>query len=176
MKTVLKLLQKDMRLMFCGGPFRKSSTSRKEEFNSSRDHLTIYRSGDLDARCARISKTEKHPSSVQFDIPISQTIIKQDILQPTHLSELVLDTPRCSILNTLEYRRRSGETSYLHFVKTATVPMAPDVNTSNFHDISNVHVQSKWKYCDRPKIENWNGASEKLFLIHIYSESLPEQV
>ncbi|CAB0001207.1 unnamed protein product [Nesidiocoris tenuis] len=37
-------------------------------------------------------------------------------------------------------------------------------------------VNSKWKYCDRPKIENRNGASEKLFLIHIYSESLPEQV
>ncbi|CAA9995463.1 unnamed protein product, partial [Nesidiocoris tenuis] len=31
-------------------------------------------SGDLDAR---ISKTEKHPSSVQFDILISQTLIKQ---------------------------------------------------------------------------------------------------
>ncbi|CAB0015857.1 unnamed protein product [Nesidiocoris tenuis] len=25
-------------------------------------------SGDVDARCARIFKTEKHPSSVQFDI------------------------------------------------------------------------------------------------------------
>ncbi|CAB0006868.1 unnamed protein product [Nesidiocoris tenuis] len=74
------------------------------------------------------------------------------------------------------YRRRSGEISYLHFVKTAAIAMVPYVTTLNFHDISNVHVQSKWKYCDRPKIENRNGASEKLFLIHIYSESLPEQV
>ncbi|CAB0003194.1 unnamed protein product [Nesidiocoris tenuis] len=35
---------------------------------------------------------------------------------------------------------------------------------------------SKWKYCDRPKIENRNELQKKLFLIHIYSESLPEQV
>ncbi|CAB0017348.1 unnamed protein product, partial [Nesidiocoris tenuis] len=28
---------------------------------------SLFRSGDLDARCARISKAEKHPSSVQFD-------------------------------------------------------------------------------------------------------------
>ncbi|CAB0005139.1 unnamed protein product, partial [Nesidiocoris tenuis] len=34
----------------------------------------------------------------------------------------------------------------------------------------------KWEYWNRPKIEDRNGASEKLFLIHIYSESLPEQV
>ncbi|CAA9996938.1 unnamed protein product [Nesidiocoris tenuis] len=39
------------------------------------------------------------------------------------------------------------------------------------------HVsESKLKYCDRPKIENRNGASEKHFLIHIYLKSLPEQV
>ncbi|CAB0010409.1 unnamed protein product [Nesidiocoris tenuis] len=38
------------------------------------------------------------------------------------------------------------------------------------------HKTIKWKYWNRPKIENRNGASEKLFLIHIYSESLPEQV
>ncbi|CAA9993600.1 unnamed protein product, partial [Nesidiocoris tenuis] len=45
------------------------------------------------------------------------------------------------------YRRRSGETSYLHFVKTATVPMAPYVTTLNFHGISNVHVQVRnWRY------------------------------
>ncbi|CAB0012724.1 unnamed protein product [Nesidiocoris tenuis] len=45
------------------------------------------------------------------------------------------------------YRRRSGETSYLHFVKTASVPMAPYVTTLNFHDISNVHVQVRnWRY------------------------------
>ncbi|CAA9996771.1 unnamed protein product, partial [Nesidiocoris tenuis] len=25
------------------------------------------------------------------------------------------------------------------------------------------YLQSKWKYCDRPKIENRNGASEKTF-------------
>ncbi|CAA9997881.1 unnamed protein product [Nesidiocoris tenuis] len=50
-------------------------------------------------------------------------------------------------LNIFLYRRRSGETSYLHFVKTATVPMAPYVTTLNFHDISNVHVQvRKWRY------------------------------
>ncbi|CAB0011540.1 unnamed protein product [Nesidiocoris tenuis] len=36
--------------------------------------------------------------------------------------------------------------------------------------------ESKWKYWNRPKIENRNGASEKIFLIHIYSESLLEQV
>ncbi|CAA9999598.1 unnamed protein product, partial [Nesidiocoris tenuis] len=35
---------------------------------------------------------------------------------------------------------------------------------------------SKWKYWNRPKFENRNGASETtFFLIHIYSESLPEQ-
>ncbi|CAB0002766.1 unnamed protein product [Nesidiocoris tenuis] len=46
-----------------------------------------------------------------------------------------------------EYRRRSGETSYLHFVKTATVPMAPYVTTLNFHNISNVHVQVRnWRH------------------------------
>ncbi|CAB0013507.1 unnamed protein product [Nesidiocoris tenuis] len=39
-------------------------------------------------------------------------------------------------------RRRSGETSYLHFVKTATIPMVPYATTLNFHDISNVHVQN----------------------------------
>ncbi|CAB0019616.1 unnamed protein product, partial [Nesidiocoris tenuis] len=45
------------------------------------------------------------------------------------------------------YRRRSGETSYLHFVKTATIPMVPYVTTLNFHDISNVHVQVRnWRY------------------------------
>ncbi|CAA9999721.1 unnamed protein product, partial [Nesidiocoris tenuis] len=44
-------------------------------------------------------------------------------------------------------RRRSGETSYLHFVKTATIPMVPYVTTLNFHDISNVHVQVRnWRY------------------------------
>ncbi|CAA9996435.1 unnamed protein product [Nesidiocoris tenuis] len=46
-----------------------------------------------------------------------------------------------------KYRRRSGETSYLHFVKTATIPMVPYVTTLNFHDISNVHVQVRnWRY------------------------------
>ncbi|CAB0005625.1 unnamed protein product [Nesidiocoris tenuis] len=45
------------------------------------------------------------------------------------------------------YRRRSGETSYLHFVKTVTIPMVPYVTTLNFHDISNVHVQVRnWRY------------------------------
>ncbi|CAA9993410.1 unnamed protein product [Nesidiocoris tenuis] len=44
---------------------------------------------------------------------------------------------------SLPYRRRSGETSYLHFVKTATIPMVPYVTTLNFHDISNVHVQGE---------------------------------
>ncbi|CAB0007702.1 unnamed protein product, partial [Nesidiocoris tenuis] len=47
----------------------------------------------------------------------------------------------------LLYRRRSGETSYLHFVKTATIPMVPYVTTLNFHDISNVHVHVRnWRY------------------------------
>ncbi|CAB0015293.1 unnamed protein product, partial [Nesidiocoris tenuis] len=45
------------------------------------------------------------------------------------------------------YRRRSGETSYLHFVKTATIPMVPYVTTLNFHDISYVHMQVRnWRY------------------------------
>ncbi|CAB0010212.1 unnamed protein product, partial [Nesidiocoris tenuis] len=45
------------------------------------------------------------------------------------------------------FRRRSGEISYLHFVKTATIPMVPYVTTLNFHDISNVHVQVRnWRY------------------------------
>ncbi|CAB0011313.1 unnamed protein product [Nesidiocoris tenuis] len=45
------------------------------------------------------------------------------------------------------YRRRSGEISYLHFVKTATIPMVPYVTTLNFHDVSNVHVQVRnWRY------------------------------
>ncbi|CAB0019679.1 unnamed protein product, partial [Nesidiocoris tenuis] len=45
------------------------------------------------------------------------------------------------------HRRRSGEISYLHFVKTATIPMVPYVTTLNFHDISNVHVQVRnWRY------------------------------
>ncbi|CAB0018093.1 unnamed protein product [Nesidiocoris tenuis] len=45
------------------------------------------------------------------------------------------------------YRRRSGEISYLHFVKTATIAMVPYVTTLNFHDISNVHGQVRnWRY------------------------------
>ncbi|CAB0007938.1 unnamed protein product, partial [Nesidiocoris tenuis] len=45
------------------------------------------------------------------------------------------------------YRRRSGEISYLHFVKTATIPMVPYVTTLNSHDVSNVHVQVRiWRY------------------------------
>ncbi|CAA9996535.1 unnamed protein product [Nesidiocoris tenuis] len=57
------------------------------QFVRAADRSSVTRSSDLDARCARISKTEKHPSSVQFDILISQTLIKQDILKPTYLSE-----------------------------------------------------------------------------------------
>ncbi|CAB0011270.1 unnamed protein product, partial [Nesidiocoris tenuis] len=44
-------------------------------------------------------------------------------------------------ITILPFRRRSGEISYPHFVKTATIPMVPYVTTLNFHDISNVHVQ-----------------------------------
>ncbi|CAA9995799.1 unnamed protein product [Nesidiocoris tenuis] len=55
------------------------------------------------------------------------------------------------LIQNFEYlaagRRRSGEISYLHFVKTATIPMVPYVTTLNFHDISNVHVQVRnWRY------------------------------
>ncbi|CAB0009365.1 unnamed protein product [Nesidiocoris tenuis] len=39
-----------------------------------------------------------------------------------------------------------------------------------------ISTASKWKYWNRPKIKNRNGDQKKLFLIHIYSESLPEQV
>ncbi|CAB0004398.1 unnamed protein product, partial [Nesidiocoris tenuis] len=42
------------------------------------------KSGDLDARCARISKTEKHPSSVQFDIPTHQSNANQTRYLPTY--------------------------------------------------------------------------------------------
>ncbi|CAB0020967.1 unnamed protein product, partial [Nesidiocoris tenuis] len=52
-----------------------------------------------------------------------------------------------TVILGIPYRRRSGETSYLHFVKTATIPMVPYVTTLNFHDISNVHVQVRnWRY------------------------------
>ncbi|CAA9998038.1 unnamed protein product [Nesidiocoris tenuis] len=52
-----------------------------------------------------------------------------------------------SLIKGMLYRRRSGEISYLHFVKTATIPMVPYVTTLNFHDISNVHVQARnWRY------------------------------
>ncbi|CAB0004973.1 unnamed protein product, partial [Nesidiocoris tenuis] len=55
---------------------------------------------------------------------------------------MVCTTKRLSVC-----RRRSGEISYLHFVKTATIPMVPYVTTLNFHDISNVHVQVRnWRY------------------------------
>ncbi|CAB0005612.1 unnamed protein product, partial [Nesidiocoris tenuis] len=40
---------------------------------------------------------------------------------------------------------------------------------------SNSYLQSKWKYWNRPKIENRNGASEKTFSF-THSEPLPEQV
>ncbi|CAB0006674.1 unnamed protein product, partial [Nesidiocoris tenuis] len=53
----------------------------------------------------------------------------------------------CTTKRPSVYRRRSGEISYLHFVKTATIPMVPYVTTLNFHDISNVHVQVRnWRY------------------------------
>ncbi|CAB0012047.1 unnamed protein product [Nesidiocoris tenuis] len=44
----------------------------------------------------------------------------------------------------------------------AVVPLysyGPTVTTNG----TLVHIPSKWKYCDRPKIENRNGASEKTF-------------
>ncbi|CAB0004058.1 unnamed protein product [Nesidiocoris tenuis] len=47
-----------------------------------------------------------------------------------------------------------------------------DHNTS----IYSVNMESKWKCRNRPKIENQNGASERTFLTHTYSESLPKQV
>ncbi|CAA9993088.1 unnamed protein product [Nesidiocoris tenuis] len=31
--------------------------------------------------------------------------------------------------------------------------------------------QSKWKYCDRPKIENRNGASEKNFFLYTFTQN-----
>ncbi|CAB0000785.1 unnamed protein product [Nesidiocoris tenuis] len=48
----------------------------------------------------------------------------------------------------LEGQHIDGELVNLHFVKTATVPMAPYVTTLNFHDISNVHVQVRNWRCE----------------------------
>ncbi|CAA9999746.1 unnamed protein product, partial [Nesidiocoris tenuis] len=59
----------------------------------------------------------------------------------------VLGNPSFRIHGAPSNRRRSGEISYLHFVKTASIPMVPYVTTMNFHDISNVHVQVRnWRY------------------------------
>ncbi|CAB0012535.1 unnamed protein product, partial [Nesidiocoris tenuis] len=54
-----------------------------------------------------------------------------------------------------------------------TVPCPGWVELS---DEERENLSSEQKYCNRPKIKNRNGASEKLLLLHIYSESIPEQV
>ncbi|CAB0016879.1 unnamed protein product [Nesidiocoris tenuis] len=82
-------------------------------------------------------------------------------------------TPNChpascsssSVLRTATIRRPSGG---------ATVGRYPCATPLAYKDPCRNKI-SKWKYWNRPKIENWNGASEKTFLMHIYSESLPEQ-
>ncbi|CAB0020486.1 unnamed protein product, partial [Nesidiocoris tenuis] len=73
------------------------------------------------------------------------------------------------------YRRRSGETSYLHFVKTATVPMAPYVTTLNFHDISNVHVQVRnWRYEVSPLRRRYILCALRLCAFFLWSVSVPK--
>ncbi|CAB0019464.1 unnamed protein product, partial [Nesidiocoris tenuis] len=65
-------------------------------------------------------------------------------------------------------RRRSGEISYLHFVKTATIPMVPYVTTLNFHDVSNVHVQVRnWRY----EISPLRRRSPNFKISHFYRDS-----
>ncbi|CAA9995408.1 unnamed protein product, partial [Nesidiocoris tenuis] len=109
-------------------------------------------SGDLDAQCARISKTEKHPSSVQFDILISQTLIKQDSL-PTYPRRCWIHQGSEKCVKTFK------ETNKLKKFKIGSVGLPQIAKNAKKEYL----IAGKWKYWNRPKIDNWNGASEKTF-------------